>query len=444
MNLLIIGAGPAGYEAAIRASQFGHEVILVEKQYLGGTCLNVGCIPSKTLLSYAEEIYKLKNLRSGLSVSETKIDLNLIFNEKTSLINKLQKGIENILKSHKITILKGEAKFLDANSVEVNNNKFTFDKALLATGSIPFIPKTLFLDGFTITSTDVLENAELGNNILIVGGGIIGCELAFILNSFGKNITIVEKEDGILGMQDKDAIRLLELSMKKKGIIVKKGLGVTKLETGKVFLENGETILCDKCVIAIGRIPNTKNLSLEKAGIELGKRGEVLVDENFLTSNKNIYAVGDVNGKIQLAHFASSSALKVIHTISNKEFYTNLDLVPQVTYTMPEIASIYSKNFDKINDKSFKFLLGGLGKAIAINVNEGFCKIFINREEYITGAVMVGPDADNLINIFTLAINSNFKVHNLTGIIYPHPSLSEVILETAEDANSLAIHKLRR
>lgn len=444
MKLLIIGAGPAGYEAAIRAAQFNHEVFLVEKEYLGGTCLNVGCIPTKTLLSYSEEIYKLNNLRTGLSVSDVKIDSEAIFNEKTLVVNKLKKGIESILKSYKINLITGEAKFINENSVEVNNTKIDFDKAILATGSVPFIPNSLFLEDFTVTSTDVLEKPNLGSTILIIGGGIIGCELAFILNSLGKNVTIVEKEEAILANQDKDAVRLVELSMKKKGILVKKGIGVSKIKKGFVSLENDETINCDRCIVAIGRIPNTKNLFLENANIKIGAKGEVLVDKDFLTTNKNVYAVGDINGKIQLAHFASSSALSVVHKLSNKEYHTNLDLVPQVTYTMPEIASIYSKKYDANTNKSFKFMFGAIGKAVAIGINEGFCKIFIDSEEYITAALIVGEDADNLINIFTLAINSNFKVSDLTAIIYPHPSLSELIFETAEDANALAIHKLRR
>jgi len=440
MNIIIIGGGPAGYQAAIRASQFNNKVTLIESDKLGGTCLNVGCIPTKTLLSYADELYKLKKPRPGINLNYT-IDEELIYEEKQIVINKLRKGIEQILKSYKVDLILGEASFINPSQIKVNDTVLSFDKLILATGSTALVPKNLFVEGFTITSTEVLNTYQSAKNIVIIGGGIIGCELAFMLNSFGKEITIIEKEASILLNQDKDAVRLVELSMKKKGIKLIKGQGVKTIEDKKISLENGEIINTEKCVLALGRIPNIKNLNLDLANINIGAKQEVLVDSEFKTSNTNVYAVGDVNNKIQLAHYASNTALFVVHKINNKEFHTRLDIVPKVSYTMPEIASVYSNNY-KETDKANKMLYAGIGKALCLDINEGFCKVFTNDENLVTGAVFCGFDADNLINLFTFAIDKHISI--LSEIIYPHPSLAELVLETAEDVQNKAIHKLRR
>lgn len=447
-DLLIIGGGPAGYVGAIRASQLGLKVCLVEQKKLGGTCLNIGCIPTKTLLSSASYIYGLKTPKAGVTVGSYSVDTKTIYSFKDGVVNKLTSGVENLVKTYGVDLKIGTAKFISNNQISVGEEIIEFKKAIIATGSKSIIPKSLYVDGFTIDSTFVLEHPDMsGKNILIIGGGVIGCELAFILNSFGSEVTIVEKLKTILPTEDKDCVRYVENSLKNKGVKVLTDISVEKIEKGKVLLSNSESINADYCVIAVGRMPNTDGLEQIKAGVNTGERKEILVDKNFKTSNPSIFAVGDVTGSIQLAHYASACMCKIIADLTGSSA-PNIEVVPRVTYSIPEIASVgiteTQAKAEGIEHKVGRFSYAASGKAMAMEETEGLVKVLVDKADKVIGAAVVGADADNLIVPFTIAIALGLKSSQLADVIYPHPTLSEMILEVCEDVHGKAIHKAGR
>lgn len=447
-DLLIIGGGPAGYVAAIRAAQNGLKVILAEANKVGGTCLNIGCIPTKCFLSYSEAIYSAKKPRKGIEVKDFLINKSDIYSEKDAVVDKLTTGIEQLLKSYGVELKKEKASFVSSTEVKIGDDTVKFKNAIIATGSKSIIPKALFVEGFTVDSTHVLNNYELGKKVVIVGGGVIGCELAFVLNSMDIEVTIIEKLKGILPTEDRDCVRYVESSLKNKGVKIFTDVSVEKIEKGKLSLSNGDTIEADTCVVAIGRGPNTEGLDLEKAGIKKGDKGQVLVDTEFSTNVTNIYAVGDVTGSIQLAHYASACALNVVAKIAKKGKGPNLNVVPRVTYSIPELASV-GLTETQIKEQGIEYKIGrfsysAMGKAIAMGETEGFVKVMTDSNDKLLGACIVGKDADNLMIPFTMAMALNLTCEQLTEFIYPHPTLSEIILEACEDVHGKAIHKGRK
>jgi len=447
-ELVIIGGGPAGYVGAIRAAQLGLKVAVIEKTELGGTCLNVGCIPTKCLLSYANYIYGLKEPKQGVSVTEFNFDKNSIYSFKDGVVGKLTTGVAALFKSYGIELIKGTASFESENSLKVGDEIITFKKALIATGSKTMIPASLFVEGFTVDSTYALSHPDMGKKIVVIGGGVIGCELSFILNSLGAEVTIVEKMKGLLITEDRDTVRYVDASLKAKGIKVYTDVAVERIEKGKVFLANGEVLEADTCVVAIGRSCNTDGLTPNKANVKVGSRGEVQVDIDFKTSNPNIFAVGDVTGSIQLAHYASACACKVVAKMAGSHHFPNVDVVPRVTYSIPELASVgltETQAKEKgISYKTGRFAYAALGKALAINETEGFVKVLVDDNDKIIGAAAVGADAENIIAPFTIAVALGLKSADLSSVIYAHPTLSEIILEACEDVSGTAIHKGRK
>ncbi len=447
-DLLIIGGGPAGYVGAIRASQLGLKVTLAEEKKVGGTCLNIGCIPTKCLLSYAEEIHRIKKPRRGISVDGFNINKDEIYAEKDAVVTKLTGGIEQLLKAYGVELKKHKASFISKDEAKIGDETVKFKKAIVATGSVSLIPKFLFVDGFTVDSTYALEHPNLGNNVAVIGGGVIGCELSFVLNSMGVNVTIIEKLKGILPTEDRDCVRYVETSLKNKGVKILCDTAVEKIEKGKISLSSGEIIEADMCVVAVGRIPSTAGLDCEKAGIKKGEKGELLVDSDFVTSNPNIYAVGDVIGSIQLAHYASACTLSVVSKITGKGKGPNLSVVPRVTYSIPELASVgiteTQAKEQGVNYNVGRFAYAAMGKAVAIGETDGVVKVLADLNDKIIGAAVVGKDADNLIVPFTIGMALNLTVSQLTEAIYPHPTLSEIILEACEDIHGRAIHKGRK
>jgi dihydrolipoamide dehydrogenase len=462
-DLIIIGGGPAGYVGAIRASQLGAKVCLVEKENLGGTCLNIGCIPTKALLSYAESIYGLKTPKHGLYIESYNVNNEEIYGFKSNVITKLRSGIESLLKSYGVEVVKGKASFLSENKVLVSNSQenqtgkastktedggttVEFDKAIISTGSVSVMPKSLFVEGFTVDSNYVLENSNPARKISIVGGGVIGCELAFILNSLGSEVTIIEKLSGILTTEDKDCVRPIETALKKKGIRVITGTAVEKIEAGKIILATGELIESEKCILAIGRKPNIEGLNLNNANVKIGEKGEIEVDDKFQTSASSIYAVGDVVGGIQLAHYASATASRVVETLySKKQNLPILSAIPRVIYSIPELASVGTTETQakeqKLEYKVGRFAYAASGKAMAMDETEGMIKVIADSNDKIIGTTIVGKDADNLIVPFTMAIALGLTATDLCKVVYPHPTLSEIILEACEDLHGKAIHK---
>jgi dihydrolipoamide dehydrogenase len=450
-DLLIIGGGPAGYVGAIRAAQLGIKVCLVEEKKVGGTCLNIGCIPTKSLLAHAGFIYGLKHPRPGVSVDQYSLDKQAIYSFKDGVVNKLTGGVETLVKSYGVDLKTGHASFVSNNQIKVGEETIEFKRAIIATGSKSIMPKSMHVDGFTVDSTFVLAHPEMGKKVVVIGGGVIGCEIAFILNSFGVEVTVVEKMKTILPTEDKDCVRYVDASLKNKGVKVMTDISVEKIEKGKVILSNAEILEVDHCVVAVGRMPNTDGLDPEKAGVKIGDKKEVVVGKDFKTSNTNIYAVGDVTGSIQLAHYASACACRVVAGMAGGGAVSsapNTDVVPRVTYSIPELASVglteTQAKAQNVEYKVGRFAYAASGKAMAMDETDGIVKVLVDASDKIIGAAVVGADADNLIVPFTMAISLGLTATQLSTVIYPHPTLSEMILEACEDVHGRAVHKAGR
>lgn len=454
-NLLIIGGGPAGYEGAIRAAQLGIKVTLIEKSRLGGTCLNLGCVPTKCLLS---------------DVSKGR-DLNEAYQRKNQVVDKLVKGIEQLFKAHKINLIQGYASFVNGNTVLIKETgeKIKFDTAILATGSVPFIPKSLFIDAFTVDSDYLLTNTDLiDKKVAIIGGGVIGIEVSYILGP--ENVTIIEKLPQILPTEDIDMVRSIERELKKRGAKIYTNNGVSKIEQGKITLENGEVIEAEKAIVVIGRKANTNGLELEKAGINLNEQGFVKVDKSFKTSNPNIYALGDIVGQTMLAHYASASAKNIVANLASQfdknnvlknskitkhsnsldtniylKHLINLSVVPAVIYSTPELARVGKTEKELkqngIEYKMGKFMYGANARALA-SEELGTVKILADLNHKILGASILGHDAENMISILAVVMANNGTIHDINKTIFPHPTLGEIVLEASEDVEGLAIHKI--
>jgi dihydrolipoamide dehydrogenase len=436
---------------AIRAAQLGIKVCLVEEKKAGGTCLNIGCIPTKSLLSHAGFIYGLKHPRTGISVGQYSLDKQAIYSFKDGVVNKLTAGVEGLVKSYGVDLKMGHASFVSNNQVKIGEETIEFKRAIIATGSKSIMPKSMHVDGFTVDSTFVLAHPEMGKKVVVIGGGVIGCELAFILNSFGVEVTIVEKLKTILPTEDKDCIRYVEASLKNKGVKVMADISVEKIEKGKVILSNSEILEADHCVVAVGRMPNTEGLDCEKAGVKTGDKKEVVTGKDFKTSNSNIYAVGDVTGAIQLAHYASACACRVVAEMAGGNAVSsapNIEVVPRVTYSIPELASVglteTQAKAENVEYKVGRFAYAASGKAMAMDETDGMVKVLVDKSDKIIGAAVVGADADNLIVPFTMAIALGLTATQLSTVIYPHPTLSEMILEACEDVHGRAVHKAGR
>ncbi|MBN1115231.1 MAG: dihydrolipoyl dehydrogenase, partial [Oligoflexia bacterium] len=444
----IIGSGPAGYVAAIRAAQYGMDVVLAESGRVGGTCLNSGCIPTKNLLSYAESVHAVKKGRQGLSISGFSIDPQAVYQNKNANVAKLATGIEALLKSWKIKLVRGTASFVSENSAKVGDETIGFERAVIAAGSKTIMPSGLNVPGFSVDSTYALENHDLGGRVAIIGGGIIGIELAFILNALNVEVTVIEKLKDILSTEDSDAVRLVESSLKKYGIRIYKDTSVERIENGLLELSNGERISADKCIVAVGRRPDTDGLCCDAAKIKLAAGGAVTVDGNFRTTNPDVYAVGDVTGGIQLAHYASAVACRVVADIAGKQSNINIEAVPRVVYSVPELASVgiteQEAKMKGIDYKAGKFMYGANGRALVSDTATGFIKVLSDNDGIILGATVAGSNADLLIVPFTIAMATRLSVEDLASVIYPHPTLAEMIGEACDDLHGHSIHKGRR
>ncbi|MFH1873711.1 MAG: dihydrolipoyl dehydrogenase [Pseudomonadota bacterium] len=442
-DLTIIGSGPGGYVAALCAAKLGAKVALVEKSEIGGVCLNQGCIPTKALAAFAHK-------------------LNPHFAEacehKQKVVETLRQGIEKLLKGNKIEIIKGEAKFTDSNQIAVNGKNIDTKKILIATGSAWWTPPGLTLDHkFVITSDDLLNWKDLPKSILIVGGGVVGCEFASILNNFGVQVSIVEAMNSLLPMVEGSLTRLLANSFKQKGINVLTGTTVVSVCHGEgedvipakagisVLLSNNEEKNVDKVLVCVGRRPNTTGLDLEKIGIELTEKGAIKVNEKFETNVAGVYAIGDVIGNWMLAHVASAEAISCVEQIFGKGQPLKYQAIPSPIFTIPEIGAVglTSEQLKQqgINFKTGRFAYAASGKAWCDNETEGMALVHVDDKGKILGAHILGKDATLLIAEAALAIEHGLTAHDVGSTIHAHPTLSEIFAEACLDAVGEAIHK---
>jgi len=444
-DIAIIGAGPGGYVAAIRAAQLGASVVLIEKQGVGGVCLNTGCIPTKTILACTEKYDEAQKLKKyGITAENITVDYGEIAKKKSQTVEKLQKSLTRLIKSKNIQLISGEAALETANSLKVNNEIIEFKNLIIATGS-----RTASLPGletdhsFILNSDDVLALQELPKSVMIVGSGAIGMEWARIFHAMQKQVTIVEIADRLCPMYDSEVSDYVEKLKRRMKIAVHKGTTVEKIEGKKVILSNGEEIQPEIIFLAVGRQPNTDIKGIDRLNIE--KNGRFIkVDTNLRTNIENIYAIGDVTGLFPLAHVASHQGVKAVENILlDKPADINYTLVPNVIYGKPEIASVgLSENAltaKEIPCKKSVFPMSAIGRAQAEDKIEGFVKVLAD-ENRILGVHIVADNAGELIQQATIAITGGLSPETLTETVFPHPTFSEAIHEAFLGITGESLH----
>lgn len=454
-DILVIGGGPGGYVAAIRAAQLGAKVGVVEKGALGGTCLNRGCIPTKALLTAAGVAKQLATASElGITVDGFSVDFSRIVARKDQVVEQLVKGIHFLFKKNKVDLIPGHGRISSPGCVEVRNSgetrEVTARHIIIATGSEPALIKNLGYDGSTVvTSTEALCFTEQPKSILIIGGGVIGCEFATLFHYLGTKVTVVEAMPSILPMIDKEVARTAQSYLKRAGIDIKTGATIQEVTTGTngvtATLDNGERLHAEKALISIGRTFNTRDLGLEDAGVQLGPRGEVLVNDYLATNVKGIYAVGDVTNKVLLAHLASAQGTRVVENILREPVPMDYRNVPYAIFTMPEIAGV-GLTTQEAEEQGLKIKVGkapfmASGKALAMGEKEGFVKVIADQDTgRILGVHIIGPHATDLIAEAGLALEVGGTVHDIAATIHAHPTLAECLKEAAEGAAGQAIH----
>ena len=459
-DLLIIGGGPGGYVAAIYAAKKGLNTVLVEKGELGGTCLNVGCIPTKALVK-SSEVYKdaLLGEEFGFEVENIKVKMDKVIDRKDKIRGNLVSGIDYLLSKNNVRVIKGEASFLDDKTVVAKKGKDEYKieakNIIVATGSKISKINIKGIDlPFVLNSTSALDNKNLPKSITIIGGGVIGMEFAFIYSNFGVKVNVVEYMDRLLTMVDDDISEEIKNIAKDNGINIYTSSKVTKIEEAEnkdaiVFFENEgkeKYLISENVLVAIGREPNMDGLDIEKTSIKLNDRGRgIKVDDTLKTNVPNIYAIGDVNNKMQLAHVASHQGIVAVDNILSKDKKMKYDCVPNVIFTAPEIASVGLTEREcienKINTKISKFPFSANGKALTMGESRGFIKIIKDIDNNkIVGASLIGVDASSLISTLTVIIKNNIKDEDIVDTIFAHPTTGEVIHEAALGLSIGAIH----
>lgn len=453
-DVIVIGAGPGGYVAAIRLAQNGKSVCLVEKKHLGGVCLNVGCIPTKTLLAGAQLMHKISMAEQyGIVTGPVSVDFQKMKARKDGVVEQLRKSLGGLLQSNKITIMEGTAEFVSPREVKVvgkDQGMIQFESAIIATGSEPLdIPAFACDHKRILNSTSVLDLSTLPKSLAIIGGGYIGCEFASLYAELGVKVTILEALPSILSLQGKAVGEALTASFKKKGVDVRTGVfveGIEHVGDGvSVKLKGEAPVEADLALVAVGRKVNSEGLGIEKAGVILGDKGAIPVTEHMETNVPGIYAIGDVTGRFLLAHVASHQGIVAANNILGKRTKMHYNAVPAVIFTLPEIATV-GMTLEEATEKGYQATVGrfpfqALGKSIATIDTEGFAEIIMDkRTGQILGTQVVGHEASTLIAEMALAIANELTIDCLTGTIHAHPTLSEAWLEAALLANETPLH----
>lgn len=457
MNIVIIGGGPGGYVAALKASMFDVEVTVIENYKVGGTCLNFGCIPTKSLLASANVLNTVLGAKDfGINIDgNISIDYQTVISRKDKVVDQLVKGVEFLLEKRKVELINGYGKLIDRNTVEVTKkdgtvDKIKADKIILANGSKPVIPDIFHYDGkVVITSDDVLSLKDLPQSMLVVGGGVIGCEIGQFFRSMGTEVTIVEMADQLLINEDKDIVKQLVRQFKKDKIKMITGTSVVscKVEEDKAVVElsDGKKIETQYVLVCVGRKANIDGSGIEDIGIET-KKGKVLVDKYLQTSTEGIYAVGDIIDTPFLAHVASKEGEVAVENALGRTRELNYTAIPRCVYTEPEVASVGKTekdlNSEEIPYRVGKFEFRGLGKAQTIGKFQGFVKVIVGEDNRILGASIIGASATELLTELTLAVHLGLTVQQVGDVIHPHPSLSEGLIEALNDVNGEAIHSV--
>ncbi|OIO72866.1 MAG: dihydrolipoyl dehydrogenase [Elusimicrobia bacterium CG1_02_37_114] len=453
IEAVVIGSGPGGYTSAIRTSQLGKKVAVIEKSELGGTCLNIGCIPTKALIASTNVLSTVKNAKKfGIKTGNIEIDFPNIMARKNQIVKQLCTGISGLLKSNGIEVIKGSAKFVSNNQLEISGSpetiKLNFQQCIIATGSVPTQIPGMEIDGNrVITSDNALNLTEIPASLLVIGSGAVGIEFGCIFNTLGSKVTIIEMLPQILPNEDEEISKKLQQILTEQGITIKVATTVTKLEPTQkdvtVHLSSSEKITAEKVLVAVGRKPYIEGLDLDKIGLEIGK-GRIVVNEKMETNIPGIYAIGDAVGGVLLAHKASAEGIVAGENICGKKSVIDYKVIPNCVYSHPEVASA-GLNEKKAKEAGYnvnigRFPLMASGRAITVGETKGMVKVIADKEtDAILGIHIIGPEATELIAEAAIAIKLESTTEEFTRIIHPHPTLSESILEAVDDVHGEAI-----
>jgi len=459
VEAVVLGSGPGGYVAAIRLGQLGKETVLIERDTLGGVCLNVGCIPSKALIRVAKLKARLQSTKEiGLEVSDVKIDFQRVQNWKQGIVNRLVSGIEYLCKAYNVEILKGQGAFKSATELEVRTPEdvqtVESRNTIIATGSRPVeIPGFKFDGRHVITSTEALALPDIPRNFVVIGGGVTGLEIGTMYAQLGSKVVVIEMLDQLLPGIDPELVRIVERSLRKIGVEYHLKSRAKEFRDGKVYatLEDGKDAEypADKVLVTVGRRPNSDGIGLEKTGVKTDSKGNILVDKKLQTNVPGIYAIGDVIGPPLYAHKASKEGIVAAEVIAGINSEADFRAMPWAVFTDPEIASVglteaqaKEKGYEI---KTGKFPFTALGRALLAGDSEGFVKVVADKNsDLLLGVHIVGAEASDLISEAALAIEMGATAEDLALTVHPHPTLPEAIMEAAEAAERKAIHIVQR
>ena len=467
VRVAVLGAGPGGYVAALRAAKRGAQVTLIEKDLVGGVCLNRGCIPTKTLLASVEAFVLAKaGDEFGFVVTgDVRPDISRMRQRKEQVVSRLREGIETLLKKAKVRLVHGNGRLLPATgpespatprfSLEVETAQgrevIEADKVILATGSEPvLLPIFDFSHPSILTSTEALELTEIPQTLVIVGAGVIGCEFASLFSDLGSQVTMVEMMPQMLPTEDKRVAKQLQTIFRKRGISV---LLETRVErvieyaSDHVVLElsSGSQLAAEKVLVSVGRKPNSYGIGLEELGVEVDSRGFITVNDYLETTVPGIYAVGDVNGGLMLAHVASHEGMVAADNCLGASRARDLRSTPSCVYSRPEVASV-GLNADQASEAGYEvitgtFRFGALGKALALGEDTGYVQIVADKAtDRVLGAVMMGPHVTDLVHEVAVAVHCGLTVRQLGETIHGHPTLAEAVMEALHDAHGESVH----
>lgn len=461
LDLIVIGAGPGGYVAAIRAAQLGFKVAVVEKEKtLGGTCLNVGCIPSKAMLESSHHYHSAKEEFSdhGVMIDKVKLDLAKMLKRKEKVVESITGGVDFLFKKNKVTWLKGVGSFADKNTINVtdsdgNTKQYVAKRILIATGSRPIeLPFARFDHKFIVDSTDCLSFSKVPEKLIVIGGGVIGLELGSVWSRLGSEVTVVEALDYLLGSTDKGVAQEMNKILKKQGIKFHLGTKLSKV----TVIKNKIELVCeqkdkelkleaDKVLVAIGRRPLTAGLSLANIGVETDPRGFIKIDSNYKTNIDGVYAIGDVVPGPMLAHKAEEEGIAVVEHMAGEKSHVNYEAIPGIVYTWPEVATLGLSEED-CKEKSIPYKLGKFffkanGRAKAMGQTDGFVKVLAHKDtDRLLGFHIVGANASEMIAEAVMAMEYKASAEDIARSVHAHPTLAECMKEAALAALGRVIH----
>ncbi|MEM3185081.1 MAG: dihydrolipoyl dehydrogenase [Conexivisphaerales archaeon] len=460
-DIAIIGGGPGGYVCAIRAAQLGLRTIVIEKDRMGGECLNYGCIPSKALITAVKLYDKIRNAQKlGIKVTGVEVDMQIMQAWKKNVVETFVSGVEQLCKGYGAKIIKGEAELVAKDRIRVTNKdqveEISTEKLVIATGSIPLeLPFMRFDHRSIIDSRDSLELTEVPKRFLVVGGGAIGLEIASLYQKLGSQVTIVELTEQLLPGTDPEVVRIVQRNLERKGVKIYLKSKVVYAEktpySVKVTVQTPEgnvEVETDKILLSIGRRPNTDKLNLGQLGILTDQKGYILVNEQMSTSVEGVYAIGDVTGPPMLAHKASKQGIVAAEAAAGLPASADWKVIPDATFSEPEVANV-GMTEATAQVKGFaaakaRFPFAALGRSLTAGETEGFVKLVYDQNtKLLLGAQIVGSSASDLISEISLAIEMGASVEDLAMTIHPHPTLPEGIMEAAEIASGKPIHQLR-